>query len=115
MLFLRGCLALLALDLLQGGDRLDVAPKLFFRPALAQVLVQDTEVFRGGYRRGRVMLRLVEAQRADLHIKGQAVPFAGVEGRGFLMVGWLRVGRFVQESELLLLIHGPKDTGDLVP
>ena len=46
MLFFWGGIAIFLLDLLQRGNRLDVAPELFLWPAFPQVIVQNAEILR---------------------------------------------------------------------
>ena len=120
MLFLRGRLTVLALDLLQGGDGLDVAPELFLRPAFAQVIVQNTEVFRRWRgRRWRRMLRLVKVHLLNYDVKGEAVFLSGIDGNRFFMVcshglrlRFVRAGvrlrqlPFPEETVSVLLVHG---------
>ena len=77
MLFFRGSIAVLLFDLLQRGNRLDVAPELFLRSAGPQIIVQDAEVFRR-MRLWRHGFRLVYVQPFHHHIIGQAVLVAGI-------------------------------------
>ena len=87
MLFLRGGVSALGFDLFQGGDCLDVAPEFLLSAAFAEIIVHDAEVFRRRQRCGRVMLRLVKAQSANLHIIGEVIFVTGIHRHGFLGVG----------------------------
>ena len=50
-------------------------------------LVHSRRFRLGGFRRGRVMLRLVKAQGANLHIIGEVVFVSGIHRHGLLGVG----------------------------
>ena len=66
-----------------------------FRKCRASFLLQNQSFFLahgrrfrlGGFRRGRVMLRLVKAQGANLHIIGEVVFVSRIYRHGFLGVG----------------------------
>ena len=86
MLFLRGGVSALGFDLLQGGDCLDVAPEFLLCTACAEIIVHDAVVFRRRQRRGRVNLRLIKTQSANLHIIGEVVFVGWIHRHGFLGV-----------------------------
>ena len=86
MLFLRGGVSALGFDLFQGGDCLDVAPEFLLCAAFAEIIVQNAEVFRRRQRCGRVMLRLIKAQGANLHVIREVIFVTGIYRHGFLGV-----------------------------
>ena len=76
-LFFRGSVPVLIFQGLQSADGLDIASKLLFGPALAQMLVGDAEVSGRWGRNFR--LRLVNMEPFDRDIIGQTIFVGGVK------------------------------------
>ena len=77
LLFLRRSIAPLSLQPLQSVDGIHICPEFGFRTAFTKMVVCDTEV--GCRNRDRfLLLRLLDAQFLDDHIKGKSVAVAGI-------------------------------------
>ena len=83
-LLFRAGLQALKFQLLQKIDCRHIRPELGLCAACAEIIVQNAEILRRRQRCGRVNLRLVKTQGANLHIIGEVVFVSGIHRHGFL-------------------------------